>query len=123
MPFDLPKDIDDFYATLMIILFLIGYCINVYAGGNATLIFIEDKYNLNPDSQILDLNSNEYYIQKYASNTLSNNRLVFHTSMFLFWILMPLVCFYYGYFRFKHELRKPLFTFFQKIRRVNSLTE
>lgn len=103
--FNVPDEIDEWLTLQFIIFFVIGFLFNVYANGNATLVFFDDYYNIDPYSDISynrSLTEQEYYIREYASNTLVSTQRSFWIVHFLYWILSPLINFYYGFFRFKN---------------------
>lgn len=120
MAFDVPKDVDNFFTLLFMIAVLLSIGYNVYTGGNATLVFLENEYSVVPnDDPIIDS-----WIQEYANNTIDKHKRVYWLSFFLYYLGVPLICFYYGYFKFRPEMwgtdavggKKLIFDFFRKSR-------
>lgn len=121
--FQVPDEIDEFFTIQFIIIFLLGFMINVYANGNATLIFFHDYYGVDPGQDFIYADENLQYIEKYSSNTLHNNIYAFWISFFLYWFGIPLICIFFGIFKFnkpiwdnrRFEWKKEFFNFQKKI--------
>lgn len=99
--FKLPDEIDEILTIQFLIIFVIGFMINVLANGNATLVFFHDEYGVSPGDDSFYQDYKTEMISQYASTTLSNIHYSFWVSHFLYWILSPLVNFYYAFFRFR----------------------
>jgi hypothetical protein len=111
MTFNIPKEIDEFFYVQFVCFFLIGFMMNVYSNGQATLIFVEDYYQINP---LIDNQNNSYFennfmqnqkedmIQKYTNQTYFNSNLARNLSLILYWLISPLICFYFAIFRFRN---------------------
>lgn len=105
--FNIPDECDEFLTFGFLIIFLISFMFNTYASGNATLIFIEDYYGIfpDPDYDPQQFYNKQYeYVQKYANKTLSNNKIAYFTAHSLYWLGIPILCFYYSLFKFRREM-------------------
>lgn len=100
--FNIPVKVDEWLYIQFVIFFLIGFCINAFSNGQATLIFFEDYYSVIPNSDDLGFQTErDKVIQEYSNQTYFNSRLAFWVAHFLYWILSPAVNFYFAIFRFK----------------------
>lgn len=109
---NLKKSVDDWLTTQFIIFFLIGFAINVFSNGQATLFFIEDYYNIDSNYESnfnnysfnnftfinSNLNQKNIIIQNYTNNVYFKNKLALYISQVLYWIISPLVNLYFGLF-------------------------
>jgi hypothetical protein len=82
-------------------MFLIGFGINVYSNGQATLIFMQNEYDIKPDSSVYNLTPQYEMLQKYTNQTKYRNDWVQYVILILYFIVSPGVSFYYGFFVFK----------------------
>jgi hypothetical protein len=99
--FNLTKEQDEFFTIQFLIIFLIGFCINVYSNGQATLIFMHNEYDISPDSPIYNLTPEYQALQKYTNQEKFRNVWAEYIMLFLYFIVSPLVNLYYGFFVFK----------------------
>jgi len=111
MTFNIPKEIDEFFYIQFVLFFLIGFMCNVYSNGQATLIFVEDYYQINPlitDNQNLSSqyefmqSQKQEVIQKYTNQTYFNSKLARNLTLLLYWLISPLICFYFALFKFRN---------------------
>ena len=105
--FNLPKTHDNFFTLQFLLIFLIGFGVNVYSNGQATLMFFEDEYGINPDlspelQEELYLLSDEYRImQEYSTDVFNRNSLVNYLVLIFYFGVSPLINFYFGFFVFR----------------------
>jgi hypothetical protein len=116
MSFNVAKEIDDFFYFQFIIIFLIGFSINVYTNGQATVIFLEDYYSISNASLLTTLNDDGYftmddnakitYLKDMYQTTIWRSEIALYVSTFMYFILSPAVSFYYTFFVFPKRKRK-----------------
>jgi ABC-type transport system involved in multi-copper enzyme maturation permease subunit len=99
--FGIPKNREEFLTFCFIIVVLCGFLVNVYSNGKATLIFIKNKYDISPDSPVY--NSTDEYKQIYdlAHQQKYTDDRINWAILFLTCVLLPVICFIYGFFIFK----------------------
>lgn len=104
MSFQIPRKIDDWLTIQYIIFFLIGFFLNVFSNGQATLIFIDDYYGVDQDSVFEDtlyFSEKQKYIKEFENHIYTNNKFVWLVTLLLYFVISPLINFYYAFFVFK----------------------
>jgi hypothetical protein len=114
MTFNIPKPIDEFFVCVFMLFFLIGFMCNVYSNGQATLLFIHSYYDMKPNNsssisiKILNttIESNKEFkaIQDFTNKTYFNNNFVNYLALIFYWLISPLICFYFAIFRFNKNM-------------------
>lgn len=101
--FNLPQTHDEYFTIQFLIIFLIGFCINVYSNGTATLIFMHNEYDISPDSPSYNLTPQYETLRQYANSEILRNKWAERIMLVLYFIISPAVNFYYGFFVFKKK--------------------
>lgn len=110
---DIPREIDDFFYFQFFIVFLIGFAINVFTNGQATMIFMNETYNIVPLMNY-SFHTQEYQVIQDFTNQVSwKSDFAKNLSLFFYFVLSPLVNFYYSIFVFKKNRfwDRPFFRF------------
>lgn len=100
---DIPREIDDWIYFQLLIIFVIGFCINVYGDARATMIFMNNTYGIVPNE---DTNFSLYRPEMAQIQTFTNSiyiRSVYArwTAIILYFVVSPLINFYFAIFKFK----------------------
>lgn len=100
MVFNIPRELDEFLTLGFLFLFLISYGYNMATSGNATLVFLKNEYAVQPEENPLM----DSWIQEYANNKLSQSIRAYYLTQGLYWLGIPILCFYYSIFKFKPDM-------------------
>lgn len=98
--FNLPKTHDEFFTIQFLLFFLIGFMLNAFANGQATLVFIHNEYDISPNSPVYNLTEQYRIIQEYSHSTLLKDNRIWYLILIFYWIVSPLINFYYAIFVF-----------------------
>lgn len=101
MVFNVPQVWDEFITIQFLLLFVLGFCVNVYGSGSANLVLIKDVYDVSPYQDFDFPTDRQIYVRSFAENIYSQSRIAFWISMLIYWVLIPSICFYYGIFKFR----------------------
>jgi hypothetical protein len=125
MAFGVPKQIDNFLTLGYLSLFLVSFMINTSMCGSAVVNFYNVTYHISPD--LLSQNSStssfalnvsnpsmafgsnvqnqfNYYISSSAQSYSTSSHKAFYLGLFIYWFLIPALCFYYAFFVFKKSM-------------------
>lgn len=117
MVFDIPDEIDEFLTLMFLAIFVLSFMLNTHVCGRAVIDFYNESFDVSPkviqndplSSYSLD-NSFSYYIQQSSNQYLKNTKVSFWSMIVIYWGIIPILCFYYAFFRFKSTMWKDLNT-------------
>jgi hypothetical protein len=99
--FNIPKAHDEFFTIQFTIIFLIGFLLNVYSNGQATLLFLENEYDIKPNEAGYEYTPQYQLLQQYTNQEKFRNDWAQYVILGLYFIISPLINFYFAFFVFK----------------------
>lgn len=99
MVFNIPKQHDEWLTFQFLLFFLIGFGINVFTNGQATLYYFDTEYNL--DNQQYFTDEKVEQLKDVYQKLSFKNDFILYSVLFMYFILSPLINFYYGFKIFK----------------------
>lgn len=110
MVFKVPKELDEFLTLGFLILFVLSFMLNVYRSSEITLEYYDYCFDIVPEKEFkIDTVRGltiEDYMKEYANISLRNSKYAMNVMILLYWVCIPILCFYYSMFKFKKEMWK-----------------
>lgn len=117
MTFNIPDKIDNWLFLQFLLFFLVGFMINVYTNGQATIVFLENHYgeavpfknfnfSLTESSSVIFETDYQYqvqYLKDYYHKTEWNSNFAKNLSLIFYWLVSPLINFIFAVFVFKKD--------------------
>lgn len=107
--FNIPSQHDEWLTIQFILFFVLGFGINVYSNGQATLIYLENEYQLKPNHPAYNLTPQYELLQKYTNQEKYRNDWINYVLLILYFIISPLINFYFAFFKFKKGQWKDIY--------------
>lgn len=101
--FNLDQKKDEFFTIQFIIFFMIGFFVNVYSNGTATLVYLDNEYSIKPNNQNYIYTPEYQLLQEYSQKISYRNNSINYINLILYFIVSPLLNFIYGFFIFKKK--------------------
>lgn len=105
MAFNIPKQHDDFFYIQFFLIFIMSILYNFGTNGQQTINLLNNSCGITPTQNIniLDNFTTQDYkdLQKYDNQISYRNKRILYINEFLYWILSPLINFYFAFFVFK----------------------
>ena len=106
MVLNIPKAHDEWLTYQFLLFFLIGFGINVFTNGQATLYYFDTEYNLDTQQYFTDEKLEQ--LKDIYQKLSFKNDFILYSVLFMYFILSPAVNFYFGFFKFKKGQWKDL---------------
>lgn len=105
MVFNIPKEVDEFLTLGFLMLFVIAYMVNLSTAGQLEIQFVRNEFGIEIVNQSYEIdyfsNPQQYMLNKFAENGFAKSERAWWVAMLIYWLGIPLLCYYFAIFRFK----------------------
>lgn len=108
MIFNIPREVDEFLTLGFLSLFVISFLINTFIGANLNIEIAEVCYHITPANNSFEISPlqdyDAYMTQQYTENFKKSSSRAYWSSLILYFGFIPILCFYYAFFKFKKDI-------------------
>ena len=115
---NMPRAHNDYFTYQFLLFFLLGFIINVYSNGQATLYYLDKEYSINSTQQTLIEDAHLKELKETYQHLSYQKGWVNLATLILYFGVSPLVNFYFAFFKFKKGQWK---VYSQKAKDLNTL--
>lgn len=98
--FGIPKELEELFFMQGVVFYLIAFLLMSYADGRVTIMYIENEFGLSGYNDTI-VDEKDRLLSKYNYDLKTSNRRVSIMLIILYFVISPVINFYYGYKHYK----------------------